>query len=128
MLVMVRIALFKNRRRFASSHINSSALHIKGHVAVDTDTWERSHDFARVGIKNDEPCRLAGGDKNSMVGFIKHHRMAKCASGKGHLATSLPVSRSTTPTSSVPVRFTYSFLPARSITITSLELPRSEER
>ena len=62
---------FENRRRFTSSHVDSFTRDIERHVAVDTDARERSHDFTRVGIKNDEPRRLAGGSEEAMVGFVK---------------------------------------------------------
>ena len=89
MLVVVRIALLKNRRRFTSSHVDSFTRDIERHIAVDTDAGERSHNFTGVGIKNDELCWLAGGDKKSVVGFIKHHRVGRVRVRQGPLGDQL---------------------------------------
>lgn len=87
---MVGIALFKNRCCFTPSHIDSFTRDIERHVAVDTNAGEEvSNDFTRVGIKNYELCWLAGNDKKSMVGFIKHHRMGRIGLRQSSLGNQL---------------------------------------
>src|SRR6266852_6034629 len=73
---MVCIALFKNRRRLTSSHIDSFTCDIERHVAVHTHARESSHDFSRVGVKNYKLRRFTSGGKQSMIRFVQGYRMS----------------------------------------------------
>src|SRR5260370_25233967 len=71
LLVMVSIILLKYIDEFSSRSVDASSFRIKGDIVNHIYTRKGCHNFARIGIENDECRRLATGEKQPMICLIK---------------------------------------------------------
>ena len=75
---MISIALVENSNlAIPAGHIDTLMGRVIPKIIGVADSLHAGHDFARLGVKHDEPGRVPAADEKAMVHRIQRHRIKR---------------------------------------------------